>query len=191
MSNTTNIVQEHHPAMSWATFFVITLASKVVGNNCQKMGLPSISGFLLTGIICGPCALLILGKYELPRLVYINDFVIAFIATSAGSELYLKEMRELLKSILLNTLCIGCVTLPLCTMVGYGMGGSILLSWQGDYGSSCRWSMAAIAGGILVGRSPASIIAIIAELKVRTRIFVSVFVVSEPMPCFTPDQYCF
>ena len=155
------------PIVTWATFLFIALASKIVGAQCQRIGFPAISGYLLTGIICGPDALQILQRAELPRLIYINDFVIAYISTSAGSELYIPHVSKLLQSVLINTSAIGVLTLPLCTIVGFGMGGTILLPWQGSYSDNCKWAMSAVAGGIYMGRSPASVIAIIAELKVR------------------------
>ena len=171
MSNATacmssDCLRANQPIVTWAKFLFVTLASRIVGLQCQRVGFPTISGYLVTGIICGPDALQILQKQELSRLTYVNDFVIAYISASAGSELYLPSIQELLRSVLVNTCAIGFLTLPLCTLVGFGMGGTVLLPWQGAYPSNCRWAMSAVAGGIFMGRSPASVIAIIAELKV-------------------------
>ena len=159
-------LRANQPIVTWAVFFLVALASSSIGANCQRVGLPSISGYLITGIICGPDVLQIFQRVELSRLSYVNDFVIAFISISSGAELYIPHVKELLVPVLVNTVAIGFLTLPVCMLVGFGMGGTVLLSWPRDYSVDCRWGLAAVAGGIFMGRSPASIIAIIAELKV-------------------------
>jgi Kef-type K+ transport system membrane component KefB len=162
-------LRANQPVVTWGVFFFVALASSIIGAHCQRLGLPSISGYLITGIICGPDVLQIFQRQELSRLSYVNDFVIAFISISSGAELYIPHVKELLISVLVNTAAIGFLTLPLCMLVGFGMGGTVLLSWPGDYSADCQWAMAAVSGGIFMGRSPASIIAIIAELKVRLK----------------------
>ena len=84
-------------------FVWILFASDYFAKYLQKIKLPLITGFLLTGIICGPQALGLITEEAVEHLDFINDLSLAFIAFAAGAELYLKELRSRLKSILWNT----------------------------------------------------------------------------------------
>lgn len=59
---------------------------------------------------------------DVPRLSYVTQFALAFIAFSAGAELYLPELRSLFKRILYSTTC---VTLPV-----HQARGACPLQWR-------------------------------------------------------------
>lgn len=86
------------------SFTWVVIASNQVSRFFQKIKLPLITGFLLSGILIGPFGLKLIEINSVERLHFINNTSLAFIAFVAGSELYLKEIRNSFKSIISNTL---------------------------------------------------------------------------------------
>ena len=80
-------------------FAIISIASNQIAKIFQRIKFPLITGFIIVGIICGPFILGLIEKQQLSNLQFINEIALAFIAFSAGAELYLKELRSRLKSI--------------------------------------------------------------------------------------------
>lgn len=78
---------------------IIALASKQIGQFFTRFQLPLITGFLFTGIITGPFGLNLITHDALENLRIIDEISLAFIAFAAGSELFLQELKSLLKSI--------------------------------------------------------------------------------------------
>ncbi len=56
--------------------------------------------------VAGPFVLGLIRSSDLKPLSYVTQFALAFIAFSAGAELYLPELRSLFKSIISQTTCI-------------------------------------------------------------------------------------
>ena len=81
-------------------FVVLALAAKAIGKCSLWIGLPLISGFLLTGVLAGPCGLGMLELGAIPHLQFIDEIALAFIAFAAGSELDLAHVRSSLRTIL-------------------------------------------------------------------------------------------
>ena len=86
-----------------ACFVVIAFASNQFGWFFVKARLPLISGFLFTGIIAGPFMLGMIPEGATRNLRFVDETSLAFIAFAAGSELYLKELRSNVKTIIWNT----------------------------------------------------------------------------------------
>ena len=82
-----------------AIFFFIALAAKKIGGWFSKIGLPYITGYLLTGMVAGPFILDLLPSEATTTLRYIDELALGIIAFVAGSELYLKEIRSRIRSI--------------------------------------------------------------------------------------------
>ena len=132
-----------------------------------RIGLPLITGYLFVGALCGPFVLSLIKSEDVPRLGYVTQFALAFIAFSAGAELYLPELRSLFKRIFYMTTLITLITFVLVTSTVYyisskGMGA---LPYLEDLDSGCRLSVATIFASIMVARSPASAIAVVKETK--------------------------
>lgn len=72
---------------TWIGFFIVSLAAGRMGILFPRyLSLPLITGYLVVGSIAGPFVLDIIHKEDLPRLSYVTQFALAFIAFSAGSE---------------------------------------------------------------------------------------------------------
>ena len=169
------IDQESHPFLefngianlSWFAFLIVAVASSRLGTIFPRMGLPLITGYMIVGCICGPYALGLVTKQQIPDLSYVTQIALAFIAYSAGSELYLPELRSLFKPILWITAMNAGVTYIFCTLFIYGLGSGGVIPWMKDYSSGCLASISLVAGSIMVARSPASAIAVVRELRAK------------------------
>lgn len=151
------------PLISISGFVIIALASKQIGAYLRKMKLPLISGFLLTGIIAGPYVLGLIPTEALPKLRFIDDMALGFIAFAAGAELYLKDLRDRYKSITWVTvgLVISTFTLGSLTILFLAQ----YIPFMRSLPLSGRVAIAILGGAILVARSPSSAIAIVNELR--------------------------
>ena len=103
-----------------SSFIIIALASKQIGQFFKQAKLPLISGFLIAGVIVGPYVLGLIPAKAVESLRFIDEIALAVIAFAAGNELYIKELRDRLKSITWITtgLVISTFTLGTLTIVG-------------------------------------------------------------------------
>ena len=146
-------------------FIWILFASDYFAKYLQKIKLPLITGFLVTGIICGPHVLGLIKQEALPNLNFINDLSLAFIAFAAGSELYLKEIRSRIKSILWNTFGQLVVTFVLSSFAIYFIADYI--PFMKEMSGQAKIGVSILMATIFVARSPSSAIAIINEMRAK------------------------
>ena len=93
----------HSLIAAWIIFAVVSIAASRLGVLFPKIGLPLITGYLVVGAVCGPFVLNVIESSDLKDLGFVTKFALAFIAFSAGAELYLPELRSLFKRILYMT----------------------------------------------------------------------------------------
>jgi Trk K+ transport system NAD-binding subunit/NhaP-type Na+/H+ or K+/H+ antiporter len=146
-------------------FIWILFASDYFAKYLQKIKLPLITGFLLTGIICGPQALGLIKGEAVEHLSFINDLSLAFIAFAAGAELYLKELRGRLKSILWNTIGQLVLTFGLSAIAVFYL--SAYIPFMNEMDRDGRIAVAILMATIFVARSPSSAIAVINEMRAK------------------------
>lgn len=146
-------------------FLIISFASKGIGDFFNRFKLPLISGFLFTGIIAGPYVLGLIELEALENIRFIDEIALAVIAFAAGNELYIKELRDRLKSISWITagLVVSTFTLGSLTLLLFADA----IPFLQDISLTGRVAVAILAGAILVARSPSSAIAIVNELRAR------------------------
>ena len=129
------------------------------------VGLPLISGFLLTGVLAGPYGLGMLGIEAVPHFRFIDEIALAFIAFAAGSELELAHVRSSLRTILAILLGQTIVVLILGT-IAYVLLADAMPFMQG-MAPAAVLAIALIGATIMVARSPSSALAIIKEMRAR------------------------
>lgn len=144
---------------------MLAVAAKEIGKCSLWIGLPLISGFLLTGVLAGPYGLGMLGSEAIPHLRFIDEISLAFIAFAAGSELELSHVRNSLRTILAILLGLTFVVLSMGTVAYLLLADYI--PFMRDMSSGAVLSVALIGGTIMVARSPSSALAIIKELRAR------------------------
>ena len=148
-----------------ASFAVIVLASKQIGQFFVKVKLPLISGFLFAGMITGPFILGLISIEATESLRFVDEISLAFIAFAAGSELYLKELRSRFKSI--TWVMLGnIIVIPILGGLGILFLADFIPFMQAMPVTN-RIAIAILAGAILVARSPSSAIALVNELRAK------------------------
>ncbi len=78
---------------------IVAIAANRIAIVFQKIKLPLITGFIITGIVAGSSMLNFITQDSIKRLDFLFDIALAIIAFSAGSELYLNELRSRIDSI--------------------------------------------------------------------------------------------
>ena len=144
-------------------FALVAIAGHEIAKVFQKIKFPLITGLIITGIIAGSSILNFIPSDSLPKLNFLNDIALAIIAFSAGSELYLKELRSRLNSIKWMTIGQLVITFVLSSVVIYYMTSYI--PFMAELSSGVKIIIAALFGVIFVARSPSSAIALINELR--------------------------
>ncbi len=147
------------------SFAIIALASRQLGDFIGKTSLPLISGFLFTGILAGPYVLGLISAEAVAGLRFIDEIALAFIAFAAGSQLYLKDLKDRLKSIQWITIGLVVSTFIVCSGIMFLM--SDLIPFMRDMTTAGRVAVSLLAGSILVARSPSSVMAVINELRAK------------------------
>lgn len=143
----------------------LLLASYLGGSIARSVGLPRITGYLLTGLLVGPAVLGLVRADEIEGLRFIGDAAVVLIALAAGGELKLKHLRA--ERRLLGRLTAGAIILP-----ALAVGGTVLLAsgWfpltralpWGD-----RLAIALLLGVVAAASSPAVAMAVIGETGAR------------------------
>lgn len=146
-------------------FGIVAVAARKLAAVFQKMKLPMITGFLVIGLISGPEILNLIEKDALLDLAFINDIALAFIAFAVGTELYLKELRSRMTSIIYMVITQVVITFLLVSLSMFLILD--LIPFADEMKLAARIAISLLTGTIAIARSPASAIAIINELRAR------------------------
>ncbi len=144
-------------------FFVVAIASNQVAKVFQKIKFPLITGLIITGIITGSSVLNFITIEAVDKLNFLNEIALSIIAFSAGSELYLDDLRSRLKSIKWMTIGQLIITFVLSSVVIYFIADYI--PFMTELSSKAKIAVSILFGTIFVARSPSSAIAVINEMR--------------------------
>ena len=159
-------------------FIWVVIASNQAAKFFQKIKFPLITGFLLSGILIGPYVLDLIHIDSIKKLYFVNDTSLAFIALAAGSELYLKEIRNSIRSIVWNTLGQLVITFTIVSVSVFFLEDFI--PFMSDMNVQSKIAIAILSGTIFIAKSPSSVIAVINELRAKgrfTKMVISVTVI--------------
>jgi Trk K+ transport system NAD-binding subunit/Kef-type K+ transport system membrane component KefB len=146
-------------------FIIILVASNQIAGLFQKIKLPLITGLLVVGIFSGPYILNLIPDTAIPKLQFINNISLAFIAFAAGAELYIKELRSSYKTIKWMTIGQLAVTFMLASLAVFFVMDFI--PFMHEMNINGRIAVSILIGTIFVARSPVTAIAIINELRAK------------------------
>ena len=146
-------------------FLLIALAARQIGAFFSRYGLPYITGYLLAGALAGPFILGMMPAEATDALRYVDDVSLAVIAFIAGSELYLKELQDRLRGILLNAAGIVVAALTLIGIALFFLQSSI--PFTAGLPVTSKIAVAILGATILLALSPASTIAVIQEVRAK------------------------
>ena len=147
------------------TYFIICISSFHLGGYFKKIGLPTVTGLIVVGVLVGPSSLNIIDKVAINNLNFLFDLSLGFIAFAAGSELFFKEIQDSFKSIKWNTLSSIFTTF----LIGFCLVGLALVTipYFEDVSPTIKFYISLLSASIFVARSPASAIAVINDLKAK------------------------
>lgn len=151
--------------LSLLGFCVIAIAADRISHFFPRFSLPIITGLLFIGILSGPSLLGFIEKESIPRLFFINEICLAFIAFAAGAELHFEDLKGRMKSIKWMTFGQLFFTFIISTVLVYYLADKI--SFMKDMSLSVRFALSILIATIFVARSPASAIAVINELRAK------------------------
>ncbi|MFC2104416.1 cation:proton antiporter [Bacteroidota bacterium] len=166
-------------------FIWVVIASNQVAKFFQKIKLPLITGFLLSGLLIGPFGLDLIQIKSIENLHFVNNTSLAFIALAAGSELYLKEIRNSIRSILWNT--IGHLTITFIIVSVSVFFLEDFIPFMASMNVHSRIAIAILSGTIFIAKSPSSVIAVLNELRAKgpfTKMVISVTVILDVLVIF-------
>ena len=103
------------------SIFVLLVTAHVLGRLCARIGLPLLAGHMIAGIALGPSVLAWLSPS--PGLGAVSDVAVLFVVLTAGLEMRIQHVIEVVRGKGIGTLVIGFV-LPLCA------GGSVALAFS-------------------------------------------------------------
>lgn len=146
------------------TSLTLILGISVIGGQLARLiKLPTITGFLLTGMITGPFGFGLLNQQELNTLQFLDHAALGFIALLAGSELEIKTLKTRLRSIIGVMFGLVSITASIGLGAVYFLGE--WLPFLAGKSKLVHLSAALLAGVIMTARSPSAAIAVIGETK--------------------------
>ncbi|MFC1569760.1 cation:proton antiporter [bacterium] len=120
----------------------------------NRIGLPIVTGYVLTGIVFGISLLNIIGDESLQSLDLVNDFALGLIGFTIGSELRRNVFRELGRSILLIAFFEAVITFALVS--------GVMLIFAPD-----KVYQALILGAVASATAPAATVYVIQQYKAK------------------------
>ncbi|MGD2154331.1 MAG: cation:proton antiporter [Gemmatimonadales bacterium] len=143
----------------------LLLAAFVAGELARELRLPRITGYLVIGILFGPHVLRLLPHETVEGFRLINGVALSVIALQAGGELRLSHAGERLAGIVTTTvLQIVLILVGVGAVVFLARGLFPALDGQGY---RVVLAVALIFGLVAVANSPATVIAVMTELRAR------------------------
>lgn len=131
---------------------IIILVGIMGGRVAKKLTLPSVSGYIIAGLILGPSFINLVSSQDLESLGFITDIALAAIAFSIGSEFLLSDMKKVGKRILILT-----------TTEVIGAFVVVFIAMFYIFNQSFEFSL--VIASMSAATAPAGIVMVIRELK--------------------------
>jgi len=144
----------------------IIILAWVMGDLFEKMGLPRMTGYMITGLLFGPYLLNLVTAPMVSTLKFIDHIALTMIALRAGHELKIRLLRTRIKSILIISLFLVGISF----IVGFCFvffGGRIFFPFMKNSPQRTIILVALLFGLIEMAKSPVTTIAILDETKAR------------------------
>ncbi len=87
-----------------------TLIGLIFNRIVKLLGLPNVTGYLVAGVIIGPCVFQIIPNEWVGSLTLLVNVALGFIAFSIGSEFHIKKIAKIGKSVFVITLFQALIT---------------------------------------------------------------------------------
>lgn len=146
----------------------LVLFGLTLGRLCALIGLPRLTGYLAAGLLSGPSFLTIINDAQVEQLRLVNSLALALIALHAGSEFTKEMLTKNLKSLFYSTwthiVIIGAgIILTLLIMQSH-------IDFLKKFELTSMLSIAAVFATLAVSKSPAAVMAILSETKIKNKL---------------------
>jgi Kef-type K+ transport system membrane component KefB len=158
----------------------LLLSAFFLGSVFKDLGLPRLTGYIVTGILAGPQVLDFVSTPMIANLQIFNGAAVALIALTAGVEMDVQTFRPLLRSIAWLTGGAILGTAVVLTATVYLARG--LLPFMGELSASQTIAVSLVLGVTMVAQSPAVAVALRSEMEADgplSRTVLGVVVVSD------------
>lgn len=144
------------------TFGYLLLTAFLTGGLFKRLRLPRLTGYIATGIVVGPAALGLVSERAVESLQIFSGVAVALIALTAGTELELRAMRPLLRTIGAITALAVCGTTVLLAITVFLARRMLPFMHGMTVGHAVAVSL--VLGVVMVAQSPAVVVALRKEL---------------------------
>ena len=146
-------------------FLIVSISANQIAMLFQKIRLPLITGLIFAGILVGPFAIGLIPLSAENDLRFINEISLAYIAFAAGAELYLIELRSKLRAIKIHSVVQSAVGMILGTFMVFFLID--LMPFASNLGLEAQVVISMLVSVLFIAPSPASVIAVISELRAK------------------------
>ncbi|MBL8944588.1 MAG: cation:proton antiporter, partial [Myxococcales bacterium] len=154
--------------MTLAAIGFVVLAAFAVAELGGRLGLPRVTGYIVSGVALGPFALGVLSPGTVGDLEMFSTLALGLIATSAGLELDLRGLRSLARTL--------GVTIAVKVALGLLVVGGAVFAIESQFDvlglaeAGPRVAVAVVIAALTIGTSPAIALALISETGAKGRL---------------------
>jgi len=133
---------------------IVLAAGMLAGQLCVRIGVPSVTGQILVGILLGPSVIGVFDLEAVHRLVPVTDFALGLIAVTIGSHLHFTRLLVAKRRLFFLLFFESLVTPALVAVSVFALF---------DVG----WQMTALLAAISVSTAPATVVALVREARAK------------------------
>ena len=154
--------------LTLAAIGFVVLASFSAAELGNRLGLPRVTGYILSGLVLGPSVLNILSRPVVVEMGMFNTLALGLIATAAGLELDLKQIRSVGRTLLAT---VG-LKVGFCLLVvgGAALAMFTLFDMPAVSVPGAGLALALVFGALAIGTSPAIVLAVLRDSRARGRL---------------------
>ena len=128
---------------------IATITGVIFGKAMNKLKVPSVAGYIIAGLVLGVSGLNLLNTDSISKFSFLSDFALCIIAFNIGSELELKIVKKLGKSIFIIAL--------------FEALGAFMLVTLATYALTQKLEVALILGSVSAATAPAATVMVLRE----------------------------
>lgn len=136
------------------TLFLILTSGFLITRLTNVLKMPRVSGYIIAGVIIGPCVLHLIPEVIAERMGFVSDIALAFIAFGVGRFFKRDVLRRTGKEIIFIT-------------VSEAMAAGILITLSMHFLFRLSWEFSLILGAIATATAPASTMMTINQYKAK------------------------
>ena len=151
------------PGGAELAFGYLLLSAYFTGKIFNRLGFPKLTGYLTAGIVTGPFVLELVTRPMTAQLKVVNGVAVCLIALVAGSELNLKSIRPVVRT--LRAMTLFAVIGAMFAIAGVLYAMRPMLPFLDAMPTDQAIAVCMMIGVALSAQSPAVVMALVAELR--------------------------